>query len=149
VYENAHKENMMNNNQSIIPRPPVHYLSSLLTVVLDNVWGLPEMGAAATGVGILGLPFLSIATGLSCFLGVFAIQKFVVGDSAGTSFAKALVMGVIAGVPFQVTGTAVGGALLGWSGLSGLGRLLGGGPRPQQPPVTLPPESARRLPPER
>jgi hypothetical protein len=140
----------MNNNQSIIPRPPVHYLSSLLTVVLDNVWGLPEMGAAATGVGILGLPFLSIATGLSCFLGVFAIQKFVVGDSAGAAFAKAVVMGAIAGVPFQVTGTAVGGLLLGWSGVSGLGRLLGGGPRQEQPPpVTLPPESARRLPPER
>jgi hypothetical protein len=37
-------------------------------------------------------------------------------DEWGPSIAKGLVMGVIAGVPFQVTGTAAGGLLLAWAG---------------------------------
>ncbi len=121
------------NNEVAKPglrQPPVHYMSSLITLILDNLWGLGEVGATATGVGILGVPVLSLFTGISCFIAVCGIQHFIAHDSWGAALAKALVMGIIAGVPYQVSGTAVGGLLLGWSGLSGLSRaLIGGGNR--------------------
>ncbi len=36
------------------------------------------------------------------------VQRYLAKDEWGPSVAKGLVMGIIAGVPFQVTGTAVG-----------------------------------------
>ena len=45
------------------------------------------------------------------------VQRYLAKDEWGASIAKGLVMGIIAGVPFQVTGTAIGLPLLAWAGL--------------------------------
>jgi len=109
------------DEKSPISGPPIHPISAGLTIILDNIWGLGEIAATPTGIGVF---ILSIMTGLSGFLGVWAVQRFVAHDSWGKSFAKGVVMGAIAGVPYQVTGTAAGAILLGWAGVnSGLKML--------------------------
>jgi hypothetical protein len=45
------------------------------------------------------------------------VQHYLAKDEWGPAVAKGLVMGIFAGVPFQVTGTAVGVPLLAWAGL--------------------------------
>ena len=108
-----------------IPQPPVHYMSAIITIILDAVWGLPEIAASATGVGLVAVPFLMLATGLSCFIAVLGIQRYVAHDGWGSAFAKAVFMSIIAGVPYMVTGTALGTVLLGWAGVSNFSRILG------------------------
>ena len=66
------------------------------------------------------------------------VQRYLAKDSWGASVAKGLVMGIIAGVPFQVTGTAVGIPLLAWAGCTNgsgcLARSLPQEPAPEQTP---------------
>jgi hypothetical protein len=63
------------------------------------------------------------------------IQHYLAKDEWGPSIAKGLVMGILAGVPFQVTGTAVGIPLLAWAGLHEWVKLPGlKGQPPQTPP---------------
>lgn len=115
--------------------PPVHYLAALLTVILDWLWGMPEVVGTGTGIGLLALPFMIASIGAVAFVGVTLIQRFMGGDGWGAALAKGVVMGVIAGVPFMVTGTVVGGVLLGWAGLGALRRISGGrGGPPRQIP---------------
>lgn len=125
----------MQQQQAQSSGPPVHYLAAMLTVILDWLWGMPEIAGSATGVGIIALPFLILSIGAVAFTGVTLIQRFMGRDGWGAALAKGLVMGVIAGVPFMVTGTAIGGVLLGWAGLGALRRMLGGGDeQPRQIP---------------
>jgi hypothetical protein len=94
-----------------IPPAPIHPLAALVTVVLDNVFGAFE---------ILD-PFMIVLTSFTVgTLGTVAtmlVQHYLAKDEWGPSIAKGLVMGIIAGVPFPVTGTVVGVPLLAWSGL--------------------------------
>ncbi len=115
--------------QTGIPGPPVHILSALVTIALDAVWGTVELGSTITVVGIATLPLLVAFTFIMDFIAVFSIQRFVAGDGLGSAFAKALVLAILAGVPFMVTGTAAGAFLLGWAGLSSLTSRLGDGKR--------------------
>jgi len=133
----------MQENQSVATGgPPIHYLAALLTLIMDWIWGTAEGGATLTGVGILAVPLLMLATGGTAFMGTLLIQKFVAADGWGKSFTKAFVMGIIAGLPFMVAGTAVGGVLLGWAGLSGLGIIKGSANQtPPQLPPQKPPQS--------
>jgi hypothetical protein len=97
-------------SRSIIPAAPVHPLSALTTLVLDNVFGIVEIAD----------PFLLLFTGLAvgtiCTVTVACVQRYMAKEDWGPAIAKGLVMGVIAGVPFQVSGTAAGGLLLAWAG---------------------------------
>ncbi len=94
-----------------IPSAPIHPLAALATIVLDNVFGFIEIVD----------PFLLLLTGLA--VGVIGtvtvtfVQRYMAKDEWGSSIAKGLVMGIIAGVPYQVSGTAAGGLLLAWAGL--------------------------------
>jgi len=101
----------------IVPPAPVHPLSSLVTVAIDQVWGVGEMGATSTGVGITALPVLILTSAGFCFLVVGLIQRYVDGDAWRQALTKALAMGVLAGVPYQFVGTAAGAVLLGWAGI--------------------------------
>jgi hypothetical protein len=105
--------------KAITTGQPFHYLSVVITVVLDWVWGAIEVGTASTVAGLPLLPVLTLATGLTGFLTVTLLQRFASNDSWGAALGKGLFMGVIAGVPFMVTGTAVGAALLAWMGFNG------------------------------
>ncbi len=94
-----------------IPDAPIHPLAALATLLLDNVFGAVEI------VDPLLVLLTSLSVGTICTITVSLVQHYIAKDEWGTSIAKGLVMGVIAGVPFQVGGTAIGGILLGWAGL--------------------------------
>ena len=94
-----------------IPPAPVHPLAALVTVVLDNVFGVIEL------VDPLTILLTSLTVGVLGTVTTMFVQRYLAKDSWGASVAKGLVMGIVAGVPFQVTGTAVGIPLLAWAGL--------------------------------
>lgn len=93
-----------------IPPAPIHPLAALTTIVLDNLFGLPEVAMATWFVTV------PVIGGIG-FLTTLFVQRYLAKDGWGASLAKGLVMGVLAGVPFQVTGSAAGGILLAWAGL--------------------------------
>jgi hypothetical protein len=92
----------------------------MVVIALDWVWTFVEAFSAFTLVGVLCLGFLSLVSGTLAFLAVYLIQYYIARDSVGSSFAKAIAMGIVVGVPFPVVGTAVGVPLLGWAGISEL-----------------------------
>jgi hypothetical protein len=101
----------------IIPPAPVHPLSSLVTIAIDQVWGGAEAGATASVVGIASMPVLILTSGAVCFVAVGLIQRYVEHDPWGPAIAKAFGMAVLAAVPYQFVGTAAGAVLLGWAGI--------------------------------
>jgi hypothetical protein len=90
--------------------PPIHTLSALLLVAVDNLWLLADWAALLWAITI-PLSFLSVA------VPVYFIQRHMRGDSRGRAVAVSSLLGVVAAVPFSVTGSGVGLALLGYSGL--------------------------------
>ena len=94
-----------------IPPAPVHPLAAITTVVLDNIFGIFELADP------LAIVFTSLGVGLLGAVSTTLVQRYLAKDGWGASVAKGLVMGIIAGVPISVTGTAVGGVLLAWAGL--------------------------------
>ena len=94
-----------------IPPAPVHPLAALATIVLDNVFGVIEL------VDPLTIILTSVTVGVLGTVTTTLVQRYLAKDSWGAAIAKGLVMGVVAGVPFQVTGTAAGGFLLAWAGM--------------------------------
>jgi len=111
----------MSEKISRIPDSPIHPLAALVTIALDGVFGVVE---------ILD-PFLLIFTSLGVgFLGgisISLIQRFLADDSWGAAIAKGLALGIVAGVPYLMAGTAIGAPLLAWSGLHQLLKLPGSG----------------------
>jgi hypothetical protein len=99
---------------SVVPPAPIHPFSAIVTLLMDNVVGSLEVAD----------PFLLVVScvgiGLLTTFIVTTIQQHTAQDTFGEALGKGLVMGVIAGIPFSVAGTAVGFALIGWSGLSSL-----------------------------
>jgi hypothetical protein len=104
-------QTMLPESRRPIPPAPIHPLAALATIVLDNVFGWIDIVPGA----ILGTSLLVGGLG---FLSTLFVQRYLAKDEWGVSVAKGFVMGIIAGVPFQVTGTAVGAILLGWAGAS-------------------------------
>jgi hypothetical protein len=109
-----------------IPPAPIHPLSALATIVLDNVFGVFEI------VDPLALLITSAVVGTLGTVTTMLVQRYLSKDTWGASVAKGLVMGIFAGVPFQVTGTAVGVPLLMWAGLHELIKLPIGKNKPQE-----------------
>jgi len=109
-----------------VPPAPIHPLAALATIVLDNVFGVFEL------VDPLALVLTSVGVGALGALTTTLVQRYLAKDSWGASVAKGLVMGIIAGVPFQVTGTAVGIPLLAWAGLHEWVRLPASKGKPEQ-----------------
>jgi len=101
----------LNINRSPIPASPIHPLSALVTVILDNLFDLPEL--AGPEVWVITAP---IVGGL-CLVTTTLVQRYLAKDEWGPAIAKGMVMGIIAGVPFSVTGTAAGGVFLAWAGM--------------------------------
>jgi hypothetical protein len=100
---------MSEESRSINP-PPIHPMAAFATIALDGIFFFFFIEAvnplAALGIGALG------------FAAVTMVQRHIDNDSWGAAIAKGLVMGIIAGVPYPVAGTAVGLPLLAWAGLS-------------------------------
>jgi len=119
---------MLPEPRRAIPPAPIHPLAALATIVLDNLFTLPEL--AGPELWIFTVPLIGGASLLTTTM----VQHFLAKDSWGESIAKGLVMGIIAGVPISVTGTAVGGILLAWAGLHEWVKL----PAPKGKPEQLP-----------
>lgn len=99
-----------------LPEPPLHSLSSLVTIAMDGLWSIPEFVSMASIAGLPALPVLALGSGLTCMAAVTLVQRFVSKDEWGAAVAKGFAMGVVAGVPFPFTGTAAGSVLLLWTG---------------------------------
>ncbi len=112
-----------------IPPAPIHPLAALVTIVLDNVFGVFEI------VDPLALILTSVSVGVLGTVTTMLLQRYLAKDGWGASIAKGLVMGIFAGVPFQVTGTAVGIPLLAWAGLHELIKLPLSKGQPELPPT--------------
>ena len=63
------------------------------------------------------LLFISGGIGLLGFLATTLVQRYLAKDEWGPALAKGLVMGIFAGVPYPIAGTAIGAPLLIWAGL--------------------------------
>ena len=102
---------MTEDIQRPVPAPPIHPLAAFVTIILDGFFAVFE---------VLD-PFLMFVSsgviGLMGFLSVTMVQRHIAKDEWGVSIAKGLVMGIVAGVPYPVVGTAVGTPLLVWAGL--------------------------------
>jgi hypothetical protein len=100
---------MIEKSRQIAP-PPIHPLAAFATIALDGVFALPEFAGAVLIVS----PVVGVLGGVSTAL----IQRFLAKDEWGVAVAKGFALGIIAGVPYPVAGTAVGLPLLAWAGLS-------------------------------
>jgi hypothetical protein len=91
---------------------PFHYLSIIVVVALDIVWGFLE------GWSMFGSPLfvivLSLILGFACSMAAYYVQRHVAHDSQQAAVAKGAVLGIIAGVPFMVTGTVLGLTMIVW-----------------------------------
>jgi hypothetical protein len=94
-----------------VPPPPVHPLTALATIALDSIFGIIEI------FDPLLLLLTSLTVGFVGFITSTMVQRFIAKEDWGASIAKGLLMGILAGVPYPVTGTAIGLPLLAWAGM--------------------------------
>ena len=111
---NEHEQVRVAEPPARLPRTFYHPLSGAVILGID--W-------LAFGVELptefLATPIVSVLAFVITFWAVNRIQRRD-GDERGPARLKALIGAVAAGVPFPVTGTIVGAAILGLSGLSRL-----------------------------
>jgi len=94
-----------------------HPLSGMVILGLDWLaFGLDFFS------GFTAVAVVSVATFGTTYAAVSVIQRKLHGDDAKTAKRKALLGATAAGVPFPITGTIVGAAIIALSGLPRLGR---------------------------
>jgi len=98
---------------SLAQGPPIHALSALILLVVDNLWNLTEW-VVIDWIITVPLAFLTV------LVPTFLIQRFLKKNSTGKAMAWASVLAVLAAVPFSVIGTVAGSMLLGWLGINKL-----------------------------
>ena len=85
----------------------LHPYSAGLLIFIDNIfWGV---NALTLG---LSTPIISIAAFFITGTITLLIQKYLAKESMGECFTKAVIIGVLAGVPTSITGTVLGTAVL-------------------------------------
>jgi len=97
-----------------LPPAPIHPFSAITTIVLDNLFAPFDAIETVLPPTLL---LSGLAVGTINTLAVTLVQRFLAKDDWGEAIAKGVVMGIIAGVPYSVAGTATGALLLGWAGL--------------------------------
>lgn len=102
--------------------PPVHPLAALILLAVDNLWSLAEW-AVVSWVVTIPAAFVSV------FLPTYFLHRRSLGQSRARALGWALLLGVIAAVPFSVGGTAIGAGLLAWLGITRLAGRAGHRPR--------------------
>jgi len=94
------------------PRPPIHYLSCTLTIVLDWIWFPAELTQSFSMENLPGVLGIIAGVFITCFLAVASVQRYWAHDRWKSSLSKGAVMGLAACVPYPVVGTFVGVVLL-------------------------------------
>lgn len=115
----------MTTEERRIAPPPIHPLAALATLVLDGFFLVFEIFDPFI------LLFTSLGLGLLGLVTTTLVQHYVAKEEWGPSVAKGFVMGIVAGVPYAVAGTAVGVPLLAWAGISQWVKLPGKGSNAQ------------------
>ncbi len=91
-------------------RAPFASRSLWWLVFFDAAWGVEEVVMNIASVFLMPVCFIGTA------VPVFFIQKKA-GDRARVAASKAVLFGFLAALPFPVTGTAFGAAMLAWTKL--------------------------------
>ena len=91
----------------------LHKLSGLWVFLVDNAF----FGANAITL-FTGTPLICAAAFLTGGIGVFLIETLVNRDSTPQAFNKALLAGVLSGIPTSIAGTIYGAWVLRMAGLS-------------------------------
>jgi uncharacterized membrane protein HdeD (DUF308 family) len=94
--------------------PPFHYLSIIAIVALDITWGFFE--GFTVFVSPIFVLVLALLLGLIGGAATYYIQVNMAKDEQPHAMVKGIVLGIVAGVPFMVTGTVLGLAMLVWLG---------------------------------
>ena len=90
----------------------LHRLSGVWVFLVDNAF----FGATMASAG-LALPVSCILAFLSGATGVFLIQKLLNRDSFTQALGKALIAGILSGIPSSIAGTIFGGWVIAVAGL--------------------------------
>ncbi len=98
-------------------KPFLHRLSGLWVFLVDNAFFAVSVPTFFPTGGFSLLITCSLAF-LSGSLGVFLIQKLINGDSLRQAFNKALLAGVLSGIPSSIAGTVYGAWVLRMAGMS-------------------------------
>ncbi len=94
-------------------RSAFHPFSGVIILVVDNFFfGVKVVSGFTLTALTITLAFSVTAAG------VWLVQRKLAGDSPGQAAAKALLAGVIAGIPTSIAGTFVGAWVLAQSGLN-------------------------------
>jgi hypothetical protein len=101
-------------------RVPVHPVSALLLIGIDNLWNLADWAVISWAITV-PLSFFTVC------VPVFVLQKLVRRDSLGKALVLAVLLGGVAALPTSMFGTPVGLALLAWTGID---RLIGRSAKP-------------------
>lgn len=96
--------------------PPIHPLSALLLMVIDGLWTLPEL-LVVDWVITIPLCFITV------LVPTLMIQKLIKKQTFGAAFVYAVLLAMLAAVPYPLLGTPIGAAMLAWFGIS---KLWGG-----------------------
>ena len=91
-------------------RPPFEARALWWLIFFDTAWGVEELVMNVASVLLAPVCFLGTA------IPVATIQRRA-GDPLATAWAKAALLGFLAALPFPVTGTAFGAAMLAWTKL--------------------------------
>ena len=90
----------------------LHRLSGVWVFLVDNAF----FGATMASAG-LAQPVTCILAFLSGATGVFLIQKLLDRDSFTQALGKALIAGILSGIPLSIAGTIFGGWVIAVAGL--------------------------------
>lgn len=83
------------------PNRNMHGFSGALLFIVDNaLWG-----ANAVSLG-LATPLVCLVAFVFTGIGVFLVQKYMSEDDTGSALAKGFIVGILAGVPTGIVGSA-------------------------------------------
>jgi hypothetical protein len=106
------EKDMLDAQKNIKPRPPIHYVGCVLTIIFDWLWFLVELTESFSIERLSAIFTIIVGAFITCFIAVTLIQRFMAHDGWKNSITKGLVMGIAAGVPYPVVGTFVGVVLI-------------------------------------
>jgi hypothetical protein len=100
-------------------RSPLHPLAALSIIGLDGIFGTVEI------LDPLALIFTCVGVGALGFVSTTLVQRNLAKEDWGVAITKGVVMGILAGIPYPIAGTAVGVPLLIWAGANRFMKLPG------------------------
>jgi hypothetical protein len=102
----------MDETKPVKPKPPIHYIGCVLTIILDWAWFPVELMQSFSIENLSRILGTLAGVFITCFIAVVVIQRYSSHDSWRSSLSKGSIMGLAAFVPYPVVGTFAGVVLL-------------------------------------